>query len=240
MLPKGILVIGIFLMFSAGLSAQQGDGGLSVVTSPIGAEVIITGDKIVSGISPVNFQQGFEGNYSVSVKMDGFETYKSSMFFRNGVPGSLNITLKPKTRFKAFSRSFFIPGWGQTYTDHKFKGSLFFLGTIGALTSFVIADQDYDDKADKYDDYLDRYNSMTSIDDKSGFYPTLAAARKDAYDAETIRRITIGATIAVWGLNLLDVLFFFPEKNVESRTNSLSLMPDLEQGGGRLILSHRF
>ncbi|MEW5923138.1 MAG: PEGA domain-containing protein [Candidatus Zixiibacteriota bacterium] len=228
------------MIFSAALSAQQGDVGLSVVTSPIGAEVFIAGDKVVSGISPVNFQQGFEGNYNVRVKMDGYETYKSSMFFRNGVPGSLNITLKPKTRFKAFSRSFFIPGWGQAYTDHKFKGSLFFLATAGALASFLIADADYDDKANLYDEYLNRYNGMTSIDDKSQFYPILAEARKDAYDAETIRRVTIGATVAVWGLNLLDILFFFPEKNVESRTNGLSLVPDLEQGGGRLVLSHRF
>ncbi|PKK84562.1 MAG: hypothetical protein CVT49_03020 [candidate division Zixibacteria bacterium HGW-Zixibacteria-1] len=239
MLPKGILVISIIFIISGALSAQEASG-FSVVTKPTGAEVFIAGDKVVSGVTPVNFQQALEGNYRVSIKKDGYETYKSSLFLQSGIGRSLNITLKPKTRFKAFSRSFFIPGWGQTYADQKFKGGLFFVATAGALASFLIADNEYDDKVGIYDDYFDRYDAMTSIGDKEQFYPILAEARKDAYDAETIRRVTIGAAIAVWGLNLLDVIFFFPEKNIESGTNSLTVVPDFEQGGGRLVLSHRF
>jgi hypothetical protein len=162
------------------------------------------------------------------------------LFLQSGIGRSLSITLNPKTRFKAFSRSFFIPGWGQTYADQKFKGSLFFVATAGALVSYLIADNEYDNKVGIYDDYFDRYDAMISIGDKEQFYPILAEARKNAYDAETVRRVTIGAAIAVWGLNLLDVLFFFPEKNIESGTNSLTVVPDFEQGGGRLVLSHRF
>ena len=240
MLSKGILAVIILLLITAPVYAQQTVNGLSVISNPAGAEVILTGEKIVSGITPVNFVQALEGHYKVDIKKDGYETYKSSLFIRAGEPRSLSVALRPKTRFKSAARSFFIPGWGQAYTDQKAKGGVFFVLTLGAAASFLIADHDYNDKADTYDEYEDKYNSMTSFLEKAQFYPVLADARKDAYDAETLRRITIGAAIAVWGLNFIDALFFFPEHGAEIPTNSITLVPDMQQGGGLVMLSHRF
>ena len=240
MLSKGILVISILFLVTTTAFAQQGVNGLSVVSNPAGAEVILSGDKIISGITPVNFIQALDGYYKVDIKKDGYETYKSSLLIRAGEPRSISVALRPKTRFKASTRSFFIPGWGQMYTNQKTKGGIFFIMTLGAVTSYLIADNDYNDKADIYDDYEDRYNAMTSFAEKEQFYPILADARNDAYDAETLRRITIGAAIAVWGLNFIDALFFFPERNGKLPANSISVVPDMEQGGGLVILSHRF
>jgi len=240
MLSKGILVIGIILLLMSVVEAQQGGDGFSVVTNPNGAEIILVGDNTVAGVSPVNFRQVPEGSYKVSIQKQGYETYKTSLFLQPGIPRSLNVSLKQKTRFKSFTRSFFIPGWGQSYTDQKSKGRIFMLMTLGAVAAYLIADGSYDEKGDLYDDYLDRYNAMSSFAEKEQFYPELAEARKDAYDSETVRRVTIGVTIGVWGLNLLDALFQFPDYGIQSAGGAVTLVPDLEQGGGKLILSHRF
>ncbi len=41
--------------------------------------------------------------------------------------------------------------------------------------------------------------------------------QQDAYDAENVRRVTIGAVAGVWALNLLDILLFFPTAKAVSR-----------------------
>jgi len=238
MLSKGILATCIILLIAPVIAAQQSGDGLSVVSRPDGAEVVLIGEKTVSGVTPVNFRQMLEGRYKIDIRKDGYETYKSSLFMQVGLPRSISVDLKPKTRFKAFARSLFIPGWGQRYTDRKTKGSVFLMLTIGAVAAYFIADDNYDDKAGTYDDYLDRYNGMTSYTEKEQFYPELAEARNDAYDAETARRVTIGAVVAVWSLNLLDALFLFPDYG--GPNSSLTVVPDFEQGGGKIILSHRF
>ncbi len=240
MLSKGNLVVIILLFLPLSLLAQQSNSGLTVSSNPVGAEVFLKGDLILSGISPVTFTQGIRGKYNVIVKKYGYETYHSSVYLQPDKAASLNIQLKPKTRFKALARSFIIPGWGQCYSDQKFKGGCFFVLAAGAVSAYFIADADYDDKVHHYENTLGRYQRATLYDDKSTLYQELSSARKDAYDAENLRRITIGAAIAVWGLNLLDLLFTFPEENGSYSVNSLSLKPDLQNGGGTVQLTHRF
>jgi len=64
-------------------------------------------------------------------------------------------------------------------------------------------------------------------------------AKKKAYDMETRRRIAIGATVAVWSLNVLDVLLFFPEAGGSMIVSGLSVAPDIS-GKTYLTVSYRF
>lgn len=240
MLSKGNLVVIILLSLPLTLFAQQSGGGFTVNSNPSGAEVLLKGDLIISGVSPVSFTQGIQGQYRVLVRKYGYETYKSSVYLQPEKQMNLSVQLKPKTRFKALSRSFLIPGWGQYYSEQKFKGGCFFTLTVGAVAAFFIADADYDNKILHYENTLDRYQRATLYDEKRNLFQELSTARKDAYDAENFRRITIGVAIAVWGLNLLDLLFSFPEENGSYSVNSLTVEPDLNHGGATLLWSYRF
>jgi hypothetical protein len=240
MLSKGNLVVIILMLFPLSLLAQQSNSGFTVHSNPAGAEVLLKGDLILSGISPVSFTQGIQGKYRVIVKKYGYETYHSSVYLQTDRSTSLDVQLKPKTRFKALARSFLIPGWGQYYSDQKFKGGCFFVLAAGAVGAYFITDAVYDDKVHHYDNTLSRYQRATLYDEKWALYQELTSARKDAYDAENLRRITIGVGIAVWGLNLLDLLFSFPEESGSYSVNSLSFKPDINNGGGTIQLTHRF
>jgi len=241
MLTKGNLVFIALLILPLALSAQENQSGLTVTSNPLGAEVTLDGGLLVAGVTPVHFIQPLEGKYKVKVKRYGYESYETTLYLRRDVPSNLSVKLKPKTRFKGFARSLFIPGWGQTYADKKFKGGMFtFLAISGAVT-FFIADSRYNDRADRYDELAAQYNNMTSFGDKEALYPILADARKEAYDAESFRRITIGGVIAVWTLNLLDILFLFPDNDGQYQIdNNITIKPDLNHGGAQIVLSHRF
>jgi PEGA domain/Family of unknown function (DUF5683) len=240
MLSKWKLAVVILCLLPLAAMAQEQPKGFSVDSSPPGAEVSLIGAITLNGLTPVRFTQALEGNYQVRVKKYGYETYKSSVFLQADRDMNLTVRLSPKTRFKAAARSLLIPGWGQSYTEQKTKGAIFMIMAAGAIASYLIADADFKDKNDHYKLISSEYDNATSYEEKVRLYPQLGTAKKDAYDAENIRRITIGATVAVWGLNLLDVLFFFPEETGSLSVNSIGLKPDLKSGGAQLVLSHRF
>jgi len=237
---KGSLVALAILFLPLLINAQQTPSGFTVVSNPQGAEVMLKGDVTIAGVTPVNFAQPPEGRYQVKLTKYGYETYKTSIYLQPGTPMSLTIQLKSKTRFKALSRSLFIPGWGQSYTDQKFKGGVFLFLAAGAVASFLAYDADYDDKVDRYKGLLNEYQQASTYEEKEKLYSRVATARKDAYDAESARRITIGATVAVWSLSLIDLFLFFPEETGSLSVNSLSIRPDMEQGGAQIVLTHRF
>lgn len=239
MYTKRNLVIALILFLPLIASAQESPGGVTIVSNPPGAEVVLNGSLIVAGVTPVSFMQGLEGRYQIRVKKYGFETYKSSVYLQAGKSMSLTIKLKPKTKFKALARSLFVPGWGQMYSEQRFKGGCLFILAAGATASCLVANADYDDKSNRYDDLLKQYNQLSSFEEMERFYTKLASARKEAYDAESTRRIAIGAMIAAWGLNLLDIIFYFPGGS-SLVGGSLSIEPDIKQGGAQIVLSHRF
>ncbi|UCD94711.1 MAG: PEGA domain-containing protein [Candidatus Zixiibacteriota bacterium] len=240
MLAKRTLVV-LFVAAVSFLAVSQAiAAGFSVSSNPAGAEVVLKGYITVAGITPVSFQQGLEGRYKVRIEKYGYETYRSHIYLDPQKPMSLSINLRPKTRFKALARSVLIPGWGQAYTDQRFKAGSFLFLAAAAVGSYLIVDSDFDDKNDRYRGLLREYNELTTYAERQALYPGLAEAKKDAYDAENVRRITIGAVVAVWGLNALDLLFFFPEMGGDLSVGSLSIVPDVEDGGARVMLTHRF
>ncbi|MCK4606762.1 MAG: hypothetical protein KAU35_05635 [candidate division Zixibacteria bacterium] len=54
----------------------------------------------------------------------------------------------------------------------------------------------------------------------------MRTSRQDAYNAETVRRITLGAIVGCWGLNLLDALIFFPDERADIRVKGFSIHPE--------------
>jgi hypothetical protein len=240
MLTKRNLAAIAFFFIPLTSPAQQSFGGLTVQSDPPGAEVILKGELTVSGITPVVFSQGLQGPYRVDVRKSGYETYSTMVYLRRENPASLSVSLSEKTRLKALARSFLIPGWGQKYAEQELKGACLFLLTAGAVGAYLIADHDFDDKNDEYNQTLRLYNQASTYDERQRLYSALAEDRKEAYDAENIRRVTIGATVAAWGLNMLDLFFFFPRESHGLSTGSLSVQPDWKHGKATLLLSYRF
>ena len=112
--------------------------------------------------------------------------------------------------------------------------------TVVASAAYFLTDDEYDYRVQIYEKDLADYQGAVGYDEKQRLYDIMTDSRKGAYDAETDRRIAIGAVAVGWGLNILDLLFHFPEADGSLVVNSLSLRPDWDNGGVSLVMSHRF
>ncbi|MCP4703844.1 MAG: PEGA domain-containing protein [candidate division Zixibacteria bacterium] len=237
---KTKLLFILFLLLPAGLAGQEITPGLTVNTSPSGANVILDGDISINGLSPIGFPGELNGKYKLTVREAGYETSRQTIYLYPGKLVNLTLSLKQKTRFKATIRSMVIPGWGQMYSGRKGKGFIFSLLAVGAAGYFLITDNDFSEKLDDYERVLSQYNNAGTEVDKATFYSLMSNAKQKAYDAENKRAIAIGSIIGVWGLNIIDALFFFPNQKNNEAINSLSIKPDIDHGGAQFVFSHRF
>ena len=125
-----------------------------------------------------------------------------------------------------------IPGWGQMYSEQKTKSMVYNLLAVGSVAAFLLADHEYNKEYDDltaceraYDSTIANGGSYTELERR---YLNLRMAREDAYDAETIRRISIGAVIGVWTVNILDALFFFPRESGTFTVKGLTVKPEAD------------
>jgi len=136
------------------------------------------------------------------------------------------------------------PGWGQKYKDQNTKGLMFLVMSAGAAAAYLIADHNFDIKYDRYASRLEAYDnalaSGASFSQVEELGALLAHAQQEAYDSEDTRRITIGAAVIVWGLNVLDALLFSPQEKDSNTIQGLTIAPSTDEQTIGLTLSHGF
>ena len=219
-----ILAVLFFPALSLAQDAAQGD--VTIRSDPQGALVTLTGEMIVSGVTPARFRQLLIGKYIVSVERPGYERYTSRAFLDPSRSMEIDVKLTPKTRFKAAVRSLVVPGWGQYYSGQRKKAFALAVLTLGSAAAYLVADNDFDDKNDEYEAVRQQYDDAGTTAERQRLWPALRTSRQDAYNAETARRITLGAIVGCWGLNLLDALIFFPDERADIRVKGFSIHPE--------------
>ena len=237
-----LLIAGIGFLLSPYFSVHA-QGTLSVVSTPAGAEARLSGEAVVNGVTPVLFQQPLVGKYTLTVKKKGYETYKTDLLLDPTRQQEVTVTLSKKTRLKAFARSLIIPGWGQRYGDQKVKGYTYTVFQLLTVVGYLIADNDFDLKYDKFTKARQTYDSLSvhgNYQELQALYPYLIEKQNDAYDAENLRRITIGSVVGVYALSLIDALFFFPEEKGTFSIKNLALEPSTDFTQPGLTLTYSF
>lgn len=230
-----VLIVGLVADASRAQAVPMGD--VSVTSTPAGAIVTLSGEAVVTGVTPARFRHLLVGEYRLDVRMYGYETHTSRVALSPARPLTISVTLTPKTRVKAALRSMVIPGWGQRYSGQRTKAFAFALFSAGSAVAVLIADRNFDNDYDIYQTRLREYDAATTYHEQKRLHPGLIAAQNDAYDAENVRRITMGVAIGVWGLNLLDALILFPHKPAGFRIKGLTLAPtaNFQQVGLSLV-----
>ncbi len=242
---KRILAATLVAIIMPAVAWSQGitTGNFTVRSLPPGAQAVLNGETIVTGVTPANFTHLLVGDYELSIIKYGYETYKTRVTLDPNTPQTVNVSLKKKTRFKAFARSLFIPGWGQKYTGQKTKSTMLALLTVGSGVAYYFANDNFNDKNDIYDLKLAEYDSVAAdgnVNQLRGLKPGLDLAQKDAYDAENTRRFTGGMFVGVWAINLIDILFFFPEERGTFSVKGITFEPNATPNQFGLTLTRKF
>ncbi len=245
MLLKGILAIFTLLLILTltPLVQAQNQGIVSVDSNPQGAEITLSGNVKVSGLTPATFSQLMIGQYKLEINRRGYEKYSQTVMIDPGRHFSISANLSKKTSIKAALRSMVIPGWGQRYFDKRAKGNFLTLLAASSVVAYLIADSDFDDK---YDDYLLKLNKFDhlaiigNIVELKQAEEELNTALNEAYDAENIRRTFIGSTIAIWGISILDALFFSPVEKGVVAVKGITIEPQADLKSVSITLSKAF
>jgi len=229
------------------LSTAQDETGkdFSIRSLPPGAEVILKGDALVTGVTPTTFRYPLMGRYDLTVKKHGYEDYRTKLLLDPAQGMQLDVELSRKTGFKAGLRSMLIPGWGQHYMGQNTKAFTFGFLILGSVTAFLIADHNFDIKQLRYEQRLEEYNEAIASGAVSNeiLQRRLDAknlAMEKAYDMETVRQTTGGILVGIWALNVLDALFFSPTEKATFTVEGLTLTPSTDTEGVGLRLSKAF
>jgi hypothetical protein len=213
MMHSLVWAICFILLITVPVVAQDDVGNLTVVSTPVGTAITLDGEYQLGGVTPVTFNQKMIGVYRLTAYRDGYEKYETRLVLVGNEPHHIDFEMVPKTRFRAAFRSLIVPGWGQMYTKQKLRGVLYTSATVISLISLLIADQDFRDKQDEYNEVRDLYQRTRSIDEKREIKRRLDTVQDEAYDAETVRQIAFGVTVFVWAFNVLDAIVFFPDRH---------------------------
>ncbi|MCP4685540.1 MAG: PEGA domain-containing protein [bacterium] len=238
-----IVVTALLLIVAVSVEAQS-DSGLIVNSTPPGANVLLEGDAVVSGVTPVSFRYTLIGKYRLTLKMSGYEDYHTNIVLDPARQMQMDVSLSRKTGAKAAVRSMFLPGWGQQYTEQRSKGFTFSLLFAGAVAAYFVADHNFDIKNERfsrrlteYDDAVDRGVGMEELEIR---LRDLNEAQEDAFDAEDVRRISIGTVAGVWAINVLDALLFSPKERATVSIEGLAISPKADSQGIGITLSRAF
>jgi len=245
-LSKGILTAVCFCIFLPALTFAQGNnsGNLTVRSEPPGALVELKGEATVTGIAPTTFRYPFSGSYELKVSKYGYEDYRTQLILDPYRLLEVDVTLSPKTRFKAAVRSILLPGWGQKYAQRDKKALTFAFLAVGTGVAYLIADHNFDIKFDRYEEQLHTYDSAlangASYDEMQQRLDLLLGVQEEACDWEDVRRVTVGAAVAVWGLSILDALLSCPGEKGTFSVEGISIEPTARDGRFGLMCSRRF
>ncbi len=239
-----ITVAWLLILPLAGWAQGTLAGGLTVVTTPPGAEVILDGEANLSGLSPITFSYPAIGEYKLTIRKYGFEEYRTRLLLDPSKPQQVAVELSPKTGIKAALRSAVIPGWGQRYTGQKGKGFLLSASFVASALVLLNEDTEFRDRRDEYESRLSEYDNAVNrgetYTDLSRRYTLLTRAQTKAYDAESRRRISAGIVVGVWGLNVIDALLFSSSERATFSIKGLSVAPTSDNGGLKVTLSRAF
>lgn len=241
---KSLVAVLVLLIIPSCVTAQTlMTGDLTVRSDPQGAFVKLEGGATVSGVTPARFRHLLIGDYELTLRKDGFETYKTIIELDPSKQMEMDIRLAPKTRFKTAVRSLFIPGWGQLYASKKTKGLAFFSLTILAGVGYLYADDEWSYRYDEFARLRDEFDSLSAegnVEELQKMYPDFVLAQEKAHDAETVRRVVIGVGVGIWAFNVIDALFFFPKQRGTFTVKGLSLTPSASTEQVSLKLSMDF
>jgi len=209
-----LLLLGMIGTFASGLSGQAIVGadpakGFVIDSNPKGATVYIENEVI--GKTPCPFSFAISGRYRLWAYKKGYENWSQNFTFNEKSIQSIFFKLTPKTRSRALLRSLVLPGWGQGYSDRKMGGRLLLGLQLGSLASLAVADKQYRKHRDDYKSQYATYEGLSkSISQEPKAWQQLQHAYDQADDAHRMRNLVAGAALAVYLINLVDVLANFP------------------------------
>ncbi len=203
----------VLYLAPAAENARAQEYSTVVNSNPQGVFISLDGEHRLSAVTPCRLPSTLSGSYRLKATLPGYESWSGEIIILPGQDNTITFTLSPKTRIKAALRSLLVPGWGQYYSGQKGRSLIFAAAAVGLGIGTASAHDDYRRKRDNYRRTLLELSNATTAEEAIRLRMLAYDHNKQAYDAETKRNSLFAVLIGVWAYNILDNLFFFPERN---------------------------
>jgi hypothetical protein len=237
-------LLAIFILVKSSLvMAQQESGtakGFLIDSQPQGANVHIENEII--GKTPCWFPYELSGRYKIWTEKRGYENQSRTIDFGKRPLTSIGFKLSAKNGFKAALRSMVITGWGQSYSEQNLKGKVFLSLQVATLLSVGYAQYTYNQRFDDYNKGLQRYDlSSKYVSVEQQAWADVTEAHKKLDDAYQLRQTLLYAAAAVYAVNVIDAILFFPKnlRQIEILGFPMS-KPAISSNRGMITLSWAF
>ena len=214
-----LVIFVLLLLFPVGLFSQvraQNDNSqkrIFIISAPSQTTIQLRGAYIFIGKTPFTVAQNLTGPYKLIAAKRGFEKQEMEVYFNQHENRTITLTMHPLSRGKAFLRSLALPGWGQSYKGAPSRG-LFFRGLVfgagvGMAVTYSKYHTDLNDVKQAREKYLQALNN-SFIEAQTAWNDWQSQHRQAQNSYNRYNRARV-ITTALWTLNVLDVLFMFPD-----------------------------
>lgn len=214
------------------------ESSLIIQIAPAGSVLELAGPQSSVSASPNVIPRPPAGWYRLRASHPGYETWSTELYIDPSTPERIAAGLSPKTRMRAGLRSIAFPGWGHYYSGRSGRGALVTLVALGAAGGYLYLDNRADSKVGDYEAAQRRFEAATSVSEQERIKPSLEAARREAFDAETDKRNWGWGALAFYAYQVVDAVLFFPKPpQMELRGVQFGLEP---QSGGAVALGFSY
>ena len=134
------------------------------------------------------------------------ENFQSENFFQQ------KNDFTSKRKITALIYSTFIPGAGQFYLGHKLKGAIFTLTAFGSLVTTIVSENNLIGGNERLENLEIQYQSTMNWEKAEQIWQEMLQVKADIDRDYKRRNLFLGITVGIWIANIIDVLFFTPDK----------------------------
>ncbi len=150
---------------------------------------------------------------------------------------ALEKSLLSKRKLTALVYSTFIPGAGQFYLGHKFKGAIFTLSAFGSLVTTIVSHNNLVGGNERLENLEIQYQSTMNWEKAEQIWQEMLQVKSDIDKDYKRRNLFLGVTIGIWIANIIDVLFFTSDKGSRDIFGLNWLTFEVEQKGEVLAIT---
>jgi hypothetical protein len=201
------------------LNYRSRSGALTVLTS---SDATVEIDGIEIGKGNIIRQSIVAGMYELRISGPGYEPYTQQFTIADTQSVEIDHPMERPTHAGAIVRSFFFPGWGQSYSGRRgIFLSLGFLATAGAAVGFQMM---YQQAASDYNSNYTQYLAAQTASDAALYKSKMSDASKRKTNYQNYQYVAAGVAGVLYLYNLYDVIannpqasYFAQEKQTDFR-----------------------
>jgi hypothetical protein len=144
--------------------------------------------------------------------------------------GQSTSQLFNQRKVTALVYSTFIPGAGQFYLGHKVKGVFFTLATFGSLVTTIVSQNNLVGGNERLENLELQYLNTMNWERADQLWQEMLQVKADIDKDYKRRNLFLGVTVGIWVANIIDVLFFTPDKG---SGDIFGAIPEVRVSGAR-------